>query len=79
MSQTLAFQFRHRYNLPPTDPRFLDATEEEVAVDYWAHHYFDNPASEIVEDDEFDAEAIQAQWAQEAEEGELPNDFEDVP
>ena len=75
----MAFAFRRRYNLPPTDPRFLDATPEEVAVDYFAHHFFDNPQQSFAEDEEFDPEAVMAQW--EAEDGadeDLPDDFEDV-
>ena len=37
MVRTYGFFFRKRYNLPPTDPRFLDATEEQMMDDYWAH------------------------------------------
>lgn len=54
----MAFQFRRRYLLPPTDPRFLDATLDEMLVDFWAWKYHEDPraADEIV-DDEFDVDA----------------------
>lgn len=29
--------FRAHYNLAPTDPRFLNATVEDMKVDYWFH------------------------------------------
>jgi hypothetical protein len=43
MVDTYEFRFRRRYNLPPTDPRYLNATHEEVVLDYWAHAFLDNP------------------------------------
>lgn len=55
------FAFRRRYNLPPTDPRFLRATEEEIEVDYWAHVYHDDPkqVDAVVSDDpDFDLNEI---------------------
>lgn len=75
----MAFAFRRRYNLPPTDPRFLDATPEEVATDYFAHHYFENPQQFHAEDSDFDPDAVVAQIEAEAEAEGLPDDFEDVP
>jgi len=33
----LHWWFRQQYNLPPTDPRYLNATDEEMKVDYWMH------------------------------------------
>lgn len=57
MARSMEFLFRRRYNLPPTDPRFLDATAEEIEADYWAHHYLENPSESEVEDDDFDVEA----------------------
>ncbi len=46
--------------MPPTDPRFLNATPEEMETDYWAHYYTENPnALNVVSDDpDFDMEAI---------------------
>ena len=35
---SLEFRFRQRYNLPPTDPRFLQATHETLIIDDWAHY-----------------------------------------
>ena len=57
MATTLHFWFRRKYNLAPTDDRFLDATIEQIETDYWAHHYIENPAKEESEDDDFDLEA----------------------
>lgn len=37
------FHVRRRYAMPPTDPRFLDMTIEDVVLDYWAHAVTDNP------------------------------------
>ncbi len=48
--------FRRRYNLPPTDARYLSATREEIITDYWAHYYTENKADEV-EDDSFDLAA----------------------
>jgi len=51
--------FRKRYNLPPTDPRYLNATLEEIVTDYWAHFYADGKGgTEEVEDDDFDLEQV---------------------
>ena len=75
----MAFAFRRRYNLPPTDPRYLDATPEEVAVDYFAHLFFENPQQTFAEDESFDPEAVAAQWAEEdGEDEDLPDDFEEI-
>ena len=49
-----------------------------METDYWAHRYVDNPPSEEVVDDDFDQEAIAQKWAEEAERGQLPSDFETV-
>lgn len=27
--------YRVRYNLPPTDPRYLDLTDEDIQLEYW--------------------------------------------
>ncbi|HAR45832.1 MAG TPA: hypothetical protein DCS05_06580, partial [Nitrospiraceae bacterium] len=31
---SLHFWFRNKYNLPPTDPRYLQMTDEEMALEY---------------------------------------------
>ena len=53
----MAWWFRQKYSLPPTDPRFLDATTEQMLVDYWANYYSLRPGGEEFEDDDFDLEA----------------------
>lgn len=57
MAKTLAFWFRRKYQLPPTDLRFLAMTQEALAAEYWAHYYVENKVADEVEDDEFDLEA----------------------
>lgn len=54
--------------MPPTDQRFLAATQEEICTDYWAHYYFDHPkeAALEVDDPDFDIEELK----QRAESGE---------
>ena len=64
--------YRRRYNLPPTDPRFLDASSEEIQLDYWTQHYAEHPNDIEDEDDDFDLEQIKADM--EAN----PDDWEDV-
>lgn len=52
--------------MPPTDPRFLAATYEEIVTDFWANQFLDNPdmRKEDVTDDfdlllaEMEAEAL---------------------
>ena len=34
---SLEWWFRRTYNLPPTDPRFLNASQPEMQHDYWLH------------------------------------------
>lgn len=76
----MAFAFRRRYSLPPTDPRFLDATMEEVAIDYFAHLFHENPQQTFAEDESFDPEAVAAQWEEEdGDDDVLPDDFEEMP
>lgn len=76
VAQSIAFRFRRRYNLPPTDPRFLAATPEDMLIDVLAHHYADNPNVDETHDDDFDMAAELAKADEEA--GDLPDDFEDV-
>ncbi|BCP56318.1 hypothetical protein K32_49350 [Kaistia sp. 32K] len=57
-AKTTEFWFRRKYNLTSTDPRFLDATLEEMITDYWAHTFLDDPkALEEIEDEDFDMDA----------------------
>jgi hypothetical protein len=50
--------FRRRYNLAPTDSRFLDATTEDILTDYWANFYKENGLKDEVEDDDFDLDEV---------------------
>jgi hypothetical protein len=34
---TYEWWFRQQYNLPPTDPRYLNATHDIILEDYWCH------------------------------------------
>ena len=74
MAQTAEFWFRRQYNLPPSDPRFLDVTVEEMLTDYWAHHFYNNPKAgeQEVEDEEFDMQAELDRMA------ENPDDWEAI-
>ena len=58
LAKTLQFWFRKKYQLTPTDPRFLDLSVEDIETDYWAHYYYDNPAGDEVEDEDFDLDKI---------------------
>lgn len=78
MAKSVAFWFRRKYNLPPTDPRFLDVTVEEMATDFWAHHFADNPEAKEVVDETFDVNEELAKIDAEAAEETLPDDFEDI-
>ena len=58
---TVEFWYRKKYSLPATDPRFLDATSEEMLADYYAHLFHDDPkALEAVEDDDFNPDDVAA-------------------
>lgn len=62
--------FRRRYNLPPTDPRFLNATREDIITDYWAHFYAENGFREEIEDEDFDQDAILKEFADDSDDWE---------
>jgi len=55
LARSYEFWFRQKYSLPPTDPRFLAMTSEDVEAEYWACHYEKNGDQEEYEDDDFDA------------------------
>jgi hypothetical protein len=57
MANTFALWFRQKYNLPPSDPRFLALTPEDIEAEYWAAHYQSNKVTEEFEDNEFDQDA----------------------
>lgn len=57
--KTVEFWYRRKYNLPASDPRFLEVTAEEMLADYYAHLFHDNPKElETVEDDDFDPDKV---------------------
>ncbi len=76
MAGTLQFHYRRRYNLPPNDPRFLDATLEEMWTDNFAWRHFENPnlIETETDDDLFEQELA----ALEAEDEPIPDDWEPV-
>ncbi|EAO3412084.1 hypothetical protein F7430_22370 [Salmonella enterica] len=56
--------YRRTFRLTANDPLFLNTTLEERLTDYWAWQYADDPKlMETVEDESFDLEAIQQEWA----------------
>lgn len=70
MADTYEFRFRRRYSLPPTDPRFLEATNEEMVLDFWAHAHLDNPKlreESVTDDYEELLAAMEAEMAGEPE------------
>jgi hypothetical protein len=68
MAGTYGFWFREKYNLPPTDPRWLAMTEEDVEAEWWAYHYQESKASvEFDDDDEGAADDFLARTIAEGE------------
>jgi hypothetical protein len=67
LKETLEFWFRKKYNLAPTDPRFLDCTPEQIQTEFWAHQYDTGKVTEEFEDYEFDAQAEFRRINEEAE------------
>jgi hypothetical protein len=61
--------WRQRYNLPPTDPRYLDATPEQILLDYYTV-MAENGESESYEDDDFNLDGVLADFAADAGEWE---------
>lgn len=60
-----------------SDPRYLDATLDEMFADYWAHRFIEDPkAKDQIEDDEFDLEEVLRQAAE--EDIESVEDWEEV-
>jgi hypothetical protein len=55
LAGTYEFWFREKYNLPPTDPRFLAMTEEDIESEWWACHYQESKASVEFDDDDENA------------------------
>ena len=75
IAKTIRFWYRKKYGLTVTDTRYLDATDQDMLTDYWAHYYHDQPAGEFEGGtDNFDQELA----AMDAKMGILPDDFEDI-
>jgi len=57
--ETIQFKYRRIYNLTVNDPRFLDATVEEMLTDIWAHRFEQDPKLlSDVEDEDFDPDEV---------------------
>lgn len=69
--QTLRFQFRKRYNLAPTDPRYLSATMDDILMDHWAWRFDEDPGLVITEDEGFDLDQVLEDFASDDEWEEL--------
>lgn len=80
MARTTEFWFRRKYNLPPTDPRYLNMTVEGMLAEYWAHTYYDDPERDTreVADDDFDENALIEEFSSEAELSNNPDDWEEI-
>ncbi len=68
MANSYRLWFRDKYQLAPTDPRYLAATDEMIQSEYWAYWYEKNPRVEEFEDTEFDQSAYLREIEQRAEE-----------
>ncbi len=75
-ASTVRFWYRKKYNLPITDARYLDLTDQDMLTDYWSHYYSDRSEDEWEGGtDNFDEELA----AMDAEMGIPPDDdFEDI-
>ena len=72
MAREFRFWFRQKYNLPPKDPRFLQMTEEEIQIEFWACQFYEEilkgraPTVDFFDTDYVD-EALE-KWAMEDDE-----------
>ena len=67
MQNSVDLWYRRTFKLTPGDPLFLNTTLEDRVTEYWAWQYADNPKLlETVEDESFDLEAIQREWAEQS-------------
>lgn len=76
LSETIEWWYRDRYHLPVTDPRFLGATHDDMLLDAWAAYYDQARKAgkgELIEDDEFNLDAILKDLEQRAD---PPDDWE---
>lgn len=74
MATSIEFWFRRKFNLAPTDPRYLDATLDQIEAEFWAHEYANKPPGEEIEDDEFDMDEAM-KWAEQPDQPDDPGDW----
>lgn len=73
---TIEFWFRWKYNLTRTDPRFLEATLDDMLEDFWLRTFKEDPkAADEDEDPDFDPDNVAAELNRLQQ---MPNDFEDL-
>lgn len=78
MQGTADLWYRRTFRLTGNDPRYLDTTLEDRLTEFWAWQYAENPKlMDVVEDDSFDMEELQRQWAEDA--GEEPDVYVPEP
>ena len=58
--KTFGYWFRNHYRLPPTDPRYLDMTPEEIEIEYWAWNYLQNGVGDEIETDGYNTDDVLA-------------------
>lgn len=74
---TIEFEYRRRYNLTINDPRFLDATTEEMLTDIWAHRFKEDPKLlNEFEDEDFNPDDVAAEIGRPQADLEPPSDWE---
>lgn len=67
MAGSYRLWFRITYNLPPTDPRYLAATDEQIETEWWAHQFHNGKIGDEIEDEDFDLDAVLAEINAEGE------------
>ncbi len=67
---TIKLWYRRQFNLTPDSPLYLDATEEQMLVEYYAYQYDDlkraGKLDNLIEDDDFNKDEILEQIEREA-------------
>jgi len=58
LSKSLGWWYRRTFNLTATDPRYLEATPEAMALDFWTDYYARHPQLGVTEfeNDDFEAD-----------------------
>lgn len=75
---TFEFEYRRIYNLTANDPRFLEATREEMVTDVWAHRYKEDPKLlDEIEDEDFDPDSVARELGYEQQGGNA-DDWEEL-